>query len=174
MCPDLSCHKQQVFCVVACQRSTTCHIMMCMICVMPAHTPCCAQAELELLKYRRVTEDLLAEHLKFHVRGVSFNQEAASAVEPLQPLLFMREPGNPHDPNAVSVQTLSGQTVGYVPKEEAAENFVGHDKRGKPYGIMAGVYRACLPIHALPWLLMVITPSSVDATLASPDSVIVH
>ena len=33
---------------------------------------------------------------------------------------MVKEPDNPHDPNAIAVQTLSGQTAGYVPKEHTA------------------------------------------------------
>lgn len=31
--------------------------------------------------------------------------------------MLVREPGNPHDPNAVCVQRLDGRQLGYVPKE---------------------------------------------------------
>ena len=34
--------------------------------------------------------------------------------------MMVKEPDNPYDHNAIAVQTLSGQTLGYVPKEHTA------------------------------------------------------
>lgn len=34
--------------------------------------------------------------------------------------MLMKEPDNIYDPNAIVVQTLSGQALGYVPKEHTA------------------------------------------------------
>lgn len=34
-----------------------------------------------------------------------------------QAVMLVKELGNPYDPNAIVVQTLSGQALGYVPKE---------------------------------------------------------
>ena len=34
--------------------------------------------------------------------------------------MMVKEPENIYDPNATAVQTLSGQTLGYVPKELTA------------------------------------------------------
>jgi HIRAN domain len=35
-------------------------------------------------------------------------------------LMLCKEPSNPHDPNAIAVQTLSGERLGYVPREHTA------------------------------------------------------
>ncbi|KAJ9508391.1 hypothetical protein QJQ45_011923 [Haematococcus lacustris] len=38
-----------------------------------------------------------------------------------QPILILREPSNPHDPDAVSISTLSGQPLGYIPRDGTSE-----------------------------------------------------
>ena len=32
-------------------------------------------------------------------------------------MVFVKEPNNPYDPNAVAVQTLDGQDLGYMPRD---------------------------------------------------------
>jgi hypothetical protein len=47
---------------------------------------------------------------------------AAEAVAPGRPLELRRDPGNPHDPNAIAVHAADdGDQVGWVPRELAAE-----------------------------------------------------
>ena len=38
-----------------------------------------------------------------------------------RPLELRRDPGNPHDPNAIAVRGAGGEQVGWVPRELAAE-----------------------------------------------------
>jgi hypothetical protein len=46
----------------------------------------------------------------------------SDAVAPGQPLVLQRDPGNPHDPNAIQVHPADGGAqVGWVPRELAAE-----------------------------------------------------
>jgi hypothetical protein len=57
------------------------------------------------------------------IRGASlFNRGRAvlRSLTPNQPLLLVREPTNPVDPNAVIVRTLMGEESGYVAREHAA------------------------------------------------------
>lgn len=56
----------------------------------------------------------------YPIRGVSFGncQEVLSKGYPRQSLLLVREPGNLFDPNAVQIQTLEGEPVGYVPRDQ--------------------------------------------------------
>jgi single-stranded-DNA-specific exonuclease len=42
-------------------------------------------------------------------------------VAPARPLELRRDPGNPHDPNAIAVHLAGGEQVGWVPREVAAE-----------------------------------------------------
>lgn len=37
-----------------------------------------------------------------------------------QAVMMIREPDNTYDPDAIAVQTLSGQPLGYVPKEHTS------------------------------------------------------
>jgi HIRAN domain len=43
---------------------------------------------------------------------------ATGAAAPGRPLTLMREPDNPHDPNAIAVHA-GGQAIGFVPRELA-------------------------------------------------------
>lgn len=54
------------------------------------------------------------------------------AVEPGRPLTLRRDPGNPHDPNAIAVETADGERAGWVPRETAAEIAPELDA-GKPW-----------------------------------------
>jgi hypothetical protein len=42
-------------------------------------------------------------------------------LEPGRPLLLRRDPGNPHDANAIAVETPGGEQAGWVPREVAAD-----------------------------------------------------
>jgi hypothetical protein len=42
-------------------------------------------------------------------------------AEPGRPLELRRDPGNPHDPNAIAVHARDGRQLGWVPREVAAE-----------------------------------------------------
>lgn len=50
-----------------------------------------------------------------HVEGI---EALESQLREGERLAFFREPDNPHDPQAILVQTMSGQTVGYVPRRD--------------------------------------------------------
>jgi hypothetical protein len=63
-----------------------------------------------------------------HVAGVAgagahhADALATDAVAPGAPLELRRDPGNPHDPNAIQVHPAGGgEQVGWVPRELAAE-----------------------------------------------------
>jgi hypothetical protein len=45
----------------------------------------------------------------------------SGAAAPGRRLVLRREPGNPHDANAIAVATEDGEQLGYVPRELAAE-----------------------------------------------------
>ena len=55
------------------------------------------------------------------VSGISNYQAPASGVRRGDVLLVEHEADNPYDANAVRIQTLSGDTVGYVPAKLAAQ-----------------------------------------------------
>ena len=46
---------------------------------------------------------------------------ASDEVGPGRALELRRDPGNPHDPNAIAVDTPAGEQVGWVPRDVAAE-----------------------------------------------------
>jgi hypothetical protein len=46
---------------------------------------------------------------------------ASDDAEPGRPLELRRDPGNPHDANAIAVHGRGGEQLGWVPRETAAE-----------------------------------------------------
>ena len=89
-------------------------------------------------------------------------------LESNQPLMFVREPSNPYDPAAVSVQTLGGEMLGYVPKEGDLNRdikqgvsygrvlSVGRVDGTGPFGAHAGEY-TCVQVFRLPYNHVLIT-----------------
>ena len=57
---------------------------------------------------------------------------ASDAVAPGSALVLRRDAVNPHDPNAIAVDTSDGQQVGWVPRELAAE-LAGALDAGEPW-----------------------------------------
>jgi hypothetical protein len=58
---------------------------------------------------------------------------ASEAVAPGQPLRLRRDPGNPHDPNAIAVDGAGdAEQVGWVPRDIAAE-LAGDLDAGRPW-----------------------------------------
>ena len=58
--------------------------------------------------------------LKFYIAGVQHRPGAAKAIKDLKPgddLNLVPEPENKYDPNAVKIETLEGEFLGYVPKK---------------------------------------------------------
>jgi hypothetical protein len=56
----------------------------------------------------------------FEVVGESFYQDALRALPEEPTVRLTAEPDNPHDANAVAIQSLDCATLGYMPREEAA------------------------------------------------------
>jgi hypothetical protein len=46
---------------------------------------------------------------------------SGEGAEPGRPLELRRDPANPHDPNAIAVHVASGEQLGWVPREVAAD-----------------------------------------------------
>jgi hypothetical protein len=77
-----------------------------------------------------------------HVAGVAgAGRHHAEALQsegaaPGRPLTLRRDPGNPHDANAVAVETEDGEQLGFVPRELAAELAPQLDA-GRPWSAIA-------------------------------------
>ncbi|DBA85403.1 hypothetical protein WJX79_007934 [Trebouxia sp. C0005] len=73
------------------------------------------------LEGRRMILDFIPVE-SFQIAGVSFEgrQDFVSNLQPDQAVMMVKQPDNTYDPNAVAVQTLHGQDLGYVPKEHTA------------------------------------------------------
>lgn len=56
--------------------------------------------------------------LTTRVAGFRFHEGSAleSSLRVGNPLVLVREPGNPHDPRAIAVHLRSGERLGYVPR----------------------------------------------------------
>jgi hypothetical protein len=61
---------------------------------------------------------------------------ASGAAAPGQPLVLRRDPANPHDGNAIAVDTADGAQLGWVPRELAAELAPALDA-GTPWSAIA-------------------------------------
>ena len=46
-------------------------------------------------------------------------QELIKELAVGQPVMAVRDPSNPYDPNAVKILNLKGEQLGFVPKDEA-------------------------------------------------------
>ena len=60
---------------------------------------------------------------------------ASDDAAPGRPLVLRRDAANPHDPNAVAVETPGGAPLGFVPRELAAELAPRLDA-GEPYSAL--------------------------------------
>ena len=59
----------------------------------------------------------------------------SAALEPGLPLVLRRDAGNPHDANAIAVETPSGEQAGWVPRDVAAELAAELDA-GRPWSAL--------------------------------------
>lgn len=50
-----------------------------------------------------------------HIEGI---EDMADSLNEEDRLVFYREPDNPHDPQAIRIETLEGKKIGYVPKQD--------------------------------------------------------
>ena len=60
----------------------------------------------------------------------------SDAVAPGEPRVLRRDPDNAHDPNAIAVEPLGGEQIGWVPRELAAELAPELDA-GRPWSAVA-------------------------------------
>jgi len=79
------------------------------------------------------------------VAGVSFYQSALERCAAGQAVSLVHEPDNPHDPMAIRVVSILGETIGYVPRR----SWIHHEIHERGRGIAAviasiGYSRACL------------------------------
>lgn len=81
----------------------------------------------------------------FRIAGVSHYQDALSRCAPGEHVKLVHEPDNPHDPMAIRVVSLSGETIGYVPRANWVHRLV-HEKGRGVTGVIdsIGMSRACL------------------------------
>lgn len=56
----------------------------------------------------------------FELVGESQYQDALRRARPGDRLVLRPEPSNPHDPAAIRAETSAGETIGYLPRAEAA------------------------------------------------------
>lgn len=99
--------------------------------VLPADARKAARGRREVAKARQHAAELadarerraaIVEAFDFMVAGVCYEGRARLVERHVQeglPAQFVREPGNPHDRNAVAVH-VRGQMIGYVPRADAA------------------------------------------------------
>ncbi len=101
-----------------------------------------------------------------HVAGVAgagshhADALAGEAVAPGQPLELRRDPGSPHDPNAIAVHPFGGgEQVGWVPRELAAELAPELDA-GRPWSALVLREQRRSPRDPRHGLTMLLAPDS--------------
>jgi|SRR5690554_3666983 len=72
--------------------------------------------------------------IELSVAGVTFDnrQEVLARMHVGETLWLVREPQNPYDRNAIRVQRVSGEQVGYIPRGFAAALAPAFDEIGEP------------------------------------------
>jgi hypothetical protein len=83
---------------------------------------------------------------------------AAEAAAPGRPLALRRDPGNPHDPNAIAVDLPGGEQLGWVPREVAAE-IAGELDRGAAWSAVVLRERRGSPRLPRTGLTMLLAPA---------------
>jgi hypothetical protein len=79
------------------------------------------------------------------VAGVSHRQEALEKCAAGQSVRFVHEPDNPHDEAAIRVNSLTGETIGYLPRASWIHQMVHERGRGISGTIASmGYSRNCL------------------------------
>jgi len=69
----------------------------------------------------------------FKNRDGSSRQEAIKGLQEGEAILLRREPDNPHDPNAIAVDTRDGDQIGYLPRHGFADEYAPRlDARSPP------------------------------------------
>ena len=82
---------------------------------------------------------------------------AADGAAPGRPLALRRDPGNPHDPNAIAVDLPGGPQLGWVPREVAAE-IAGELDRGVPWSAVVLRERRASPRDPRTGVTMLLAP----------------
>ena len=83
---------------------------------------------------------------------------ADDAAAPGRPLSLRRDPGNPHDPNAIAVDLPGGPQLGWVPREVAAEIAAELD-RGVPWSAVVLRERRASPRDPRTGVTMLLAPA---------------
>lgn len=77
--------------------------------------------------------------------GVSHYQAALERCSAGQPVRIIHEPDNPHDAMALRVDSLAGETIGYLPRRSPVHIAIHQDGRGASAVIDSlGWSRSCL------------------------------
>ena len=79
-------------------------------------------------------------------------------LEPGAPLTLRRDPGNPHDPQAIAVHAPGGGQLGFVPREVAAELAPLVDA-GKPWSAVLLRERRASPRDPRTGVTMLLAPA---------------
>ncbi|WP_082370102.1 HIRAN domain-containing protein [Novosphingobium sp. ST904] len=106
------------------------------------------------------------------VVGVSYYQEALERCSAGQPVRFVHEPDNPYDETALRVVSITGETIGYLPRGSWLHRAIHQHGRGAAAIIASmGYSRACVLGAALSAVLTDDKPSveSYHANAPAPE-----
>jgi hypothetical protein len=83
----------------------------------------------------------------------------SDAVAPGRPLVLRRDRDNPHDPNAIAVDSVDGEQVGWVPRAVAVDLAVDLDA-GRPWSAVSLREQRASPRHPRSGLTMLLAPAA--------------
>lgn len=83
----------------------------------------------------------------------------SEAAAPGSALALRREPGNPHDPNAIAVDTPAGDRLGFVPREDA-EALAARLDAGLPHCALVLRERRASPRDPRTGVTMLVAPAA--------------
>ena len=85
--------------------------------------------------------------------------DALQSAEVGQPLTLRRDPGNPHDANAIAVDSAAGEQLGWVPRDLAIDLAADLDA-GKPWSALVLREQRASPRDPRTGITMLLAPAA--------------
>lgn len=77
-----------------------------------------------------MSDELEPEGYPVLIVGEQHRQDAIRLCHVGDPVKLLREPGNPHDPQAIAVEDMRGATLGYIARKSFVQRAVHKENKG--------------------------------------------